>query len=144
MLSFMKRNIKKAKIRALGVFLLLITLFVSLNVSAQTEDSDLELLHVQGNVYLVAGGGGNTALLVGEQGKRVAARAQLAGQRFGREHMAARAARHQHDRVHVALRRNGEEVLNVAHHTSPKPARLRVSASTMPMPKAMPSREEPP
>ena len=68
MLSFMKRNIKKAKIRALGVFLLLITLFVSLNVSAQTEDFELELLHVQGNVYLVAGGGGNTALLVGEQG----------------------------------------------------------------------------
>lgn len=68
MLSFMKRNIKKAKIRALGVFLLLITLLVSLNVSAQTEDFELELLHVQGNVYLVAGGGGNTALLVGEQG----------------------------------------------------------------------------
>lgn len=72
MLNFMKQNTKliskKDMTKTLGNFLLLMTLLVSLNVSAQNDDFELELLHVQGNVYLVAGGGGNTALLVGEQG----------------------------------------------------------------------------
>tara|TARA_R110000772_G_scaffold14417_6_gene41672 strand:- start:82 stop:1056 length:975 start_codon:yes stop_codon:yes gene_type:complete len=68
MLSFMKQRAKQAGTQTFGAFLLMMFLIVSSTVSAQTEDFNLELLHVQGNVYLVAGGGGNTALLVGEQG----------------------------------------------------------------------------
>ncbi len=34
----------------------------------QAQETELELLHVQGQVWMVAGGGGNTTLLVGEQG----------------------------------------------------------------------------
>lgn len=68
MLNFMKRNPKKERSTTFGRLLLFMALLVSLNVVAQTENFELELLHVQGNVYLVAGGGGNTTLLVGEQG----------------------------------------------------------------------------
>jgi len=34
----------------------------------QAQETELELLHVQGQVWMVAGGGGNTTLLVGDQG----------------------------------------------------------------------------
>lgn len=68
MLNFIKRNTQKVATKGLNIALLSIALSVSLNSVAQTDDYELELLHVQGNVYMVAGGGGNTALLVGEQG----------------------------------------------------------------------------
>lgn len=68
MLDFRKRIIQKISTTGLECFLLVITMLVSLELTAQTEEVELELLHVQGNVYLVAGGGGNTTLQVGEQG----------------------------------------------------------------------------
>lgn len=67
MLNVMKRKTQSAT-KVFSRLFLLVTLSVNLNVFAQTEDFELELLHVQGNVYLVSGGGGNTALQVGEQG----------------------------------------------------------------------------
>lgn len=62
---------KKRHICTMGLYRVLFFLLALSPInflSAQTENVALELLHVQGNVYLVAGGGGNTALLVGEQG----------------------------------------------------------------------------
>tara|TARA_R100000900_G_scaffold536_1_gene1015 strand:- start:300841 stop:301782 length:942 start_codon:yes stop_codon:yes gene_type:complete len=34
----------------------------------QAQDVELELLHVQGQVYMVAGGGGNTTIMAGDEG----------------------------------------------------------------------------
>ncbi len=68
MINFIRLNISKEMTKILGSFLFVMSLLASMNVLAQSEDFDLELLHVQGNVYMVAGGGGNTALHVGEQG----------------------------------------------------------------------------
>ena len=75
---------------------------------------------------------------VGEQRERVAALAQLARQRFRREHVAAGAAGDQHDGMTMG------EVLGRHGHISPRPTRLRVSASTKPMVMAMPISDEPP
>ena len=38
------------------------------SIRAQQAENGLEVLHVQGNVYMVAGAGGNVTLLVGEEG----------------------------------------------------------------------------
>ena len=70
------------------------------------------------------------AAAVGDEGDGVAARQQLAGERLGREHVATGAAGGERDaRAHVA---------------SPRPARRRVSASTMPMASESASSDEPP
>jgi hypothetical protein len=58
---------------------------------------------------------------------------ELAGQRLGREQMAAGAARRQHK---IELGSGG--------HTSVPPRRRRVSASIIPMPSAKASIDEPP
>ncbi len=58
----MKKLFMLVKFKLLAGLLLLSTL-----VQAQ-QDLNLELLHVQGQVWMVAGGGGNTVLQVGEEG----------------------------------------------------------------------------
>lgn len=68
MMNFIDKNTKTEFKIVLFSFLMVLTLSFSLNLYAQSDDFELELLHVQGNVYLVAGGGGNTGLQVGEQG----------------------------------------------------------------------------
>ena len=40
----------------------------SIQVRAQQADTGIEVLHVQGNVYMLAGAGGNITLLVGDEG----------------------------------------------------------------------------
>ena len=72
------------------------------------------------------------AARIGDQGERHAARLELAGQRLGREHVPAGAARCQDDGAY-------------RHHTaSRKPACSRVSDSSMPRQIAIASAEEPP
>jgi cyclase len=47
---------------------LLLSLLLCVSTVLQAQETELELLHVQGQVWMVAGGGGNTTLLVGEEG----------------------------------------------------------------------------
>tara|TARA_R110002110_G_scaffold415781_1_gene655708 strand:+ start:68461 stop:69435 length:975 start_codon:yes stop_codon:yes gene_type:complete len=56
--------------KKLGSYLLLYLITVSLNSMAQADfdDVEIEILHVQGNVYMLVGAGGNITLQVGEQG----------------------------------------------------------------------------
>ncbi len=79
------------------------------------------------------------AARIGDERHAAAARDQLAGQRLGREHVAAGAAGGEHDEgpgpVHDGFRR---------HDRSPRPTRRRVSASSMPMPSDSASSDEPP
>lgn len=51
-----------------GVGLVVGVLPASMRVRAQQADNGLEVLHVQGNVYMLAGAGGNITLLVGDEG----------------------------------------------------------------------------
>ena len=51
-----------------GVGLVVGLLPASMRVWAQQADNGLEVLHVQGNVYMLAGAGGNITLLVGDEG----------------------------------------------------------------------------
>ena len=77
------------------------------------------------------------AARIGDQCERDATRLELAGQRFGREHVPAGAAGRQDDRPLEGTR--------LGHHTaSRKPACSRVSDSIMPTQIAMASAEEPP
>jgi hypothetical protein len=69
--------------------------------------------------------------VVGHEGEAEAARGERSRQRFRREHVAAgTAGREDHERR--------------AHSVSPAPKRLRLSASTKPMPSAIASSDEPP
>lgn len=58
----MKKLMKFLKIK------LMTCLFMGSALVQAQQDPDLELLHVQGQVWMVAGGGGNTVLQVGEEG----------------------------------------------------------------------------
>ncbi|MDG2090565.1 MAG: MBL fold metallo-hydrolase [Gammaproteobacteria bacterium] len=63
--------------RSKAIFLTLLTLIFSVKTLAQPFPAEppisgeLEVLHVQGNVWLIAGGGGNIAVQAGEQGVMV-------------------------------------------------------------------------
>ena len=74
------------------------------------------------------------AAAVGDEGDAMAARQQFAGERFGRKHVAAGAAGGERD----------DSLPPDAHVASPRPARRRVSARTIPMVSEIASSDEPP
>ena len=66
MTSWRSRTSRAVLLAGLGVVVGLLP--IGTHAQGSQEGSALEVLHVQGNVYMVAGAGGNVTLLVGDQG----------------------------------------------------------------------------
>jgi glyoxylase-like metal-dependent hydrolase (beta-lactamase superfamily II) len=60
-------GVGRANVRRAAVLLVVTFLLGTMDAGAQA-DVDLEVLHVQGNVYMLAGAGGNIAVQVGDEG----------------------------------------------------------------------------